>query len=170
MYFSAVNADTNHQNGWDLYCGIGTISLFLAQKAGHVYGVEIIKEAIDDAKTNAKNNNLTNTTFMVGKAEEVLPEFYNKSSDTEAKSPDVIVVDPPRKGLDEACIETMIKMAPDRIVYVSCDSATLSRDLKLIADGGYKLEKWCACDQFPQTTHVETVVLMSKVMRSIMPM
>lgn len=153
---------TGGETVWDLYCGIGTISLFLAQKAGHVYGVEIIKEAIDDAKTNAKNNNLTNTTFMVGKAEEVLPEFYNKSSDTEAKSPDVIVVDPPRKGLDEACIETMIKMAPDRIVYVSCDSATLSRDLKLIADGGYKLEKWCACDQFPQTTHVETVCLLSR--------
>lgn len=153
---------TGGETVWDLYCGIGTISLFLAQKAGHVYGVEIIKEAIDDAKANAKKNNLNNTTFYVGKAEEVLPDFYNKNSDSEAKNPDVIVVDPPRKGLDEACIETMLKMKPDRIVYVSCDSATLSRDLKLLTEGGYELKKWCACDQFPQTTHVETVCLMSR--------
>lgn len=148
---------------WDLYCGIGTISLFLARKAGHVYGIEIIKEAIDDAVTNARINGLDNTSFYVGKAEEVLPEFYeNKDAKDSAKNPDVIVVDPPRKGCDEACLSTMLKMAPKRIVYVSCDSATLSRDLKILCEGGYELKKWCACDQFPQTTHVETVVLITR--------
>ena len=147
---------------WDLYCGIGTISLFLATKAGKVYGIEIIKEAIDDARENAKVNNLTNTEFFVGKAEEVLPEFYEKTDDNRAKNPDVIVVDPPRKGCDDACLETMLKMQPKRIVYVSCDSATLARDLRILAEGGYELKRWCACDQFSQTIHVETVCLLSK--------
>lgn len=148
---------------WDLYCGIGTISLFLATKAGKVYGIEIIKEAIDDARENAKVNNLNNTEFFVGKAEEVLPEFYEKTDDNKAKNPDVIVVDPPRKGCDDACLETMLKMQPKRIVYVSCDSATLARDLKILAEGGYELERWCACDQFSQTIHCESVCLLSKV-------
>lgn len=148
---------------WDLYCGIGTISLFLAQKAGHVYGVEIIPEAIQDAKNNTKLNGLENTTFFVGKAEEVLPEFVSSSDNKEAKAPDVIVVDPPRKGCDEECLKTMVSMRPDRIVYVSCDSATLARDLRFLVNNGYELKRVRPCDMFSQTTHVETVVLMSKV-------
>jgi len=161
---------TGKETVWDLYCGIGTISLFMATAAKQVYGVEIIPQAIEDAKENAAENGLTNTEFFVGKAEEVLPEFYEKQSKMAAGDgghamlhPDVIVVDPPRKGCDSACLETMLKMAPSRIVYVSCDSATLARDLKILCDGGYELKRVRAVDQFPHTTHVETVVLMSKV-------
>ena len=113
---------------WDLYCGIGTISLFLAQKAGRVYGVEIIPEAIEDAKQNAVRNNISNAKFYVGKAEEVLPQKF----ESENIYADIIVVDPPRKGCDEACLATMVKMQPKKIVYVSCDSATLARDLKTL--------------------------------------
>lgn len=144
---------------WDLYCGIGTISLFLAGHANHVYGVEIVPEAIDDARDNALRNNITNVDFFVGKAEEVLPEKYKNESIVA----DVIVVDPPRKGCDAACLETMVKMVPQRIVYVSCDSATLARDVKYLTEQGYELVKVCAVDNFPQTVHVETVVLMSRV-------
>ena len=143
---------------WDLYCGIGTISLFLAQKAGKVYGVEIVPEAIADAKRNAQLNGYTNTEFFVGKAEEVLPEKYEK----EGIYADVIVIDPPRKGCDEAALETMVKMQPKKIVYVSCDSATLARDLKYLCENGYELKKVKACDMFPWSVHVETVVLLSK--------
>lgn len=143
---------------WDLYCGIGTISLFLAQKAGKVYGVEIVPEAIEDAKKNAYLNNCENTEFFVGKAEEVLPEKYEK----EGIYADVIVVDPPRKGCDEAALATMVKMQPERIVYVSCDSATLARDLKYLCANGYELKKVKACDMFGHTVHVETVCLLSK--------
>jgi 23S rRNA (uracil1939-C5)-methyltransferase len=139
---------------WDLYCGIGTISLFLAQRAKNVYGVEIVKEAIDDARRNAILNQMENVTFFVGKAEEVLPREY----ETNNIHADVIVVDPPRKGCDEKAIETMLKMQPDRIVYVSCDPATLARDVKLLSEGGYCLTKACAFDNFSQSTHVETVV------------
>ena len=148
---------------WDLYCGIGTISLFLAQKAGKVYGVEIVPQAIEDAKNNAALNGINNAEFFVGKAEEVLPAFYEKKKDTDADMlhPDVIVVDPPRKGCDGVCLETMLKMQPERIVYVSCDSATLARDLKVLCEGGYELRKVRAVDQFGNTTHVETVVLLS---------
>ena len=148
---------------WDLYCGIGTISLFLAQKAGKVYGVEIVPQAIEDAKNNAALNGINNAEFFVGKAEEVLPAFYEKKKDTDADMlhPDVIVVDPPRKGCDRVCLETMLKMQPERIVYVSCDSATLARDLKVLCEGGYELRKVRAVDQFGNTTHVETVVLLS---------
>lgn len=161
---------TGKETVWDLYCGIGTISLFLSQRAGHVYGVEIIPQAIEDAKANAKRNGITNTEFYVGKAEEVLPEFYEKySAQTEANGnahdmlhPDVIVVDPPRKGCDTACLDTMLKMQPDRIVYVSCDSATLARDVKYLCEGGYEIRKWRAVDQFGMTVHVETVCLLSK--------
>ena len=138
---------------WDLYCGIGTISLFLARKAKHVYGVEIVPQAIDDAKENAVRNGLTNTSFYVGKAEEVLPEKY----ESEGIYADVIVVDPPRKGCDEACLQTMVRMKPARIVYVSCDSATLARDLKYLCENGYELTKGRAFDNFPQSVHVETV-------------
>ena len=158
---------TGRETVWDLYCGIGTISLFLAQKAGKVYGVEIVPQAIEDAKSNAALNGITNASFFVGKAEEVLPEFYEKESrkpDADMLHPDVIVVDPPRKGCDEKCLETMLRMEPDRIVYVSCDPATLARDLKILCGGGYELRKVRPVDQFGHTTHVETVVLLSKGM------
>ena len=142
---------------WDLYCGIGTISLFLAQKAKFVRGVEIVPAAIENAKENAKLNGLENTEFFVGKAEEVLPREYKKNG----VYADVIVVDPPRKGCDETLLETMVEMNPDRIVYVSCDSATLARDLKYLCERGYELRKVCPVDQFGMTIHVETVVLLS---------
>lgn len=144
---------------WDLYCGIGTISLFLAQKAKFVRGVEIVPAAIENAKENAKLNGLENTEFFVGKAEEVLPREYKKNG----VYADVIVVDPPRKGCDETLLETMVEMNPERIVYVSCDSATLARDLKYLCERGYELRKVCPVDQFGMTVHVETVVLLSKL-------
>lgn len=149
---------TGRETVWDLYCGIGTISLFLAKDAMQVYGVEVISQAIKDARKNAVNNGICNAQFFVGKAEEVLPEKYEK----EGISADVIVVDPPRKGCDEACIATMLKMKPERIVYVSCDSATLARDLKALCEGGYELRRVRAVDMFPQTVHVETVVQLSQ--------
>ena len=155
---------TGEEYVWDLYCGIGTISLFLAQKAKKVFGVEIVPQAIEDAKNNAKLNGIKNAEFFVGKAEEVLPEFYENLKEGDAMlTPDVIVVDPPRKGCDEECLDTMLKMQPKRIVYVSCDSATLARDLRILCDGGYALEKVRAVDQFPHTGHIETVVLLSKL-------
>ena len=124
LKYADLNGD---ETVWDLYCGIGTISLFLARKAKHVYGVEIVPQAIDDAKENAARNGIENVNFYVGKAEVVLPEKYEK----EGIFADVIVVDPPRKGCDEDCLNTMVQMQPKRIVYVSCDSATLARDLKM---------------------------------------
>lgn len=151
---------TGKESVWDLYCGIGTISLFLSQRAGKVYGVEVIPQAIDDARANAVRNGVQNVEFFVGKAEEVLPEFYERNSDDSMLHPEVIVVDPPRKGCDTACLDTMLKMQPDRIVYVSCDSATLARDVKYLREGGYELKKWRAVDQFGMTVHVETVSLM----------
>ncbi|MBR4780256.1 MAG: 23S rRNA (uracil(1939)-C(5))-methyltransferase RlmD [Lachnospiraceae bacterium] len=176
---------TEKESVWDLYCGIGTISLFMARKAKQVYGVEIVPQAIDDARENAERNGITNAKFFVGKAEEVLPEFYegkyessditqeekddedladdNVSTQESMLRPDVIVVDPPRTGCDEACLSTMLKMQPDRIVYVSCDSATLSRDLKILCDGGYQIKKIRGVDQFGHTVHVETVALLSKL-------
>lgn len=144
---------------WDLYCGIGTISLFLAQKAKMVYGVEIVPQAIEDARENAELNGIDNAKFYVGKAEEVLPELYER----EGIYADVIVVDPPRKGCDEKCLETIVKMQPDRVVYVSCDSATLARDLRYLCERGYEVIKGRACDMFPMTTHVEVVCLLSKL-------
>ena len=149
---------------WDLYCGIGTISLFLAQKAKHVYGVEIIPQAIEDAKNNAKINGIRNAEFFVGKAEEVLPEYYAnyEKEHGEKAYADVIVVDPPRKGCDETLLETMVQMQPKRIVYVSCDSATLARDLKYLCESGYEIKKVKPVDQFPHTVHVETVVCLSR--------
>ena len=143
---------------WDLYCGIGTISLFLAQKAKKVYGVEIVKEAIDDARLNAKMNGFDNAEFFVGKAEEVLPREYEKNGVYAV----TIVVDPPRKGCDSKLLETMVKMAPKRIVYVSCDPATLARDLKVLSEQGYEVEKVCAVDQFSHSSHVETVVRLKR--------
>ena len=149
---------------WDLYCGIGTISLFLAQKAKQVYGVEIVPQAIDDAKENAKINAIDNAEFFVGKAEEVLPEYYaeyEREHNGETAHADVIVVDPPRKGCDETLLETIVKMQPEKVVYVSCDSATLARDLKYLCANGYEIKMCRGVDQFPQTVHVETVVLLS---------
>ncbi|MCR4896220.1 MAG: 23S rRNA (uracil(1939)-C(5))-methyltransferase RlmD [Lachnospiraceae bacterium] len=184
---------TGRETVWDLYCGIGTISLFLARKAALVCGVEIIPQAIDNARVNATLNGIENAMFYVGAAEEVLPAFYegklpapgSEATDAEATGrtlkndtsvnrsngsgssdllhPDVIVVDPPRKGCDAACIRTMLEMHPDRIVYVSCDSATLARDLALLTEGGYRLRKVCPVDMFPHTVHVETVALLSKL-------
>ena len=189
---------TGREIVWDLYCGIGTISLFLAQKAGKVYGVEVVPQAIMDARSNAKRNSITNAEFFVGRAEDVLPEFYGreggstgdvppqtlkqatcwdgaadagqtmgagkgaKGQQSDLRHPDVIVVDPPRKGCDERCLETMLKMQPTRIVYVSCDSATLARDLRILCDGGYEVRKVRAVDQFGHTVHVETVCLLSR--------
>ena len=143
---------------WDLYCGIGTISLFLAQKAKKVYGVEIVPAAIEDARRNARLNGFDNAEFFVGKAEEILPQKYEE----EGIYADVIVVDPPRKGCDQALLDTILKMQPERVVYVSCDSATLARDLKYLCESAYRLEKVCPVDQFGMTVHVETVVLLSQ--------
>ena len=159
-------ADLNgNETVWDLYCGIGTISLFLAQNAKQVYGVEIVPQAIDDARNNAKINDITNAKFYVGKAEEVLPEYYREYQEShggETAHADVIVVDPPRKGCEESLLQTIVDMQPEKVVYVSCDSATLARDVKFLRENGYELKKITPVDQFPNTVHVETVVLLSK--------
>ena len=149
---------TGNEIVWDLYCGVGTISLFLAKSAHKVYGVEIVPEAIEDARKNASLNNITNAEFFVGKAEEVVPKMYKECG----IGADVVVVDPPRKGCDEKLLETMIEMNPERIVYVSCDSATLARDLKYLRENGYEVRKVQPVDMFPHTGHVETVVLLSQ--------
>lgn len=180
---------TGKETVWDLYCGIGTISLFMAKRAKKVYGVEIIPQAIEDARENARRNGITNVAFYVGKVEEVLPAFYAGKSENaryeiekdgdrqertekngskrqgaeksltqeQMRHPDVIVVDPPRKGCDEKCLETMLAMQPERIVYVSCDPATLARDLKILCEGGYEIKRVRAVDQFGHTGHCESV-------------
>ena len=157
---------TGNETVWDLYCGIGTISLFLAQKAKQVYGVEIVPQAIEDAKNNAKINDIKNAEFYVGKAEEILPDYYEtytKTHDGQSAHADVIVVDPPRKGCDAVLLETILKMQPDRIVYVSCDSATLARDLKILCEKDYELVKVRPVDQFSHTGHVEVVCSLHRV-------
>jgi 23S rRNA (uracil1939-C5)-methyltransferase len=141
----------------DAYCGIGTISLFLAQKARKVFGVEIVPEAIEDARRNAELNGFTNTEFAAGEAEVVIPRWYK-----EGNVADVLVVDPPRKGCDEALLQTIIEMKPKKVVYVSCNPATLARDLRILEDGGYKTVEVQPVDMFPQTTHVECCVLLEK--------
>ncbi len=214
---------------WDLYCGIGTISLFLAKRTGRVYGVEISHDAIEDARQNARLNGIGNVEFLEGRAEDVLPEFYEKmaaggeaqeeaarreettpfisrkgleadgkaatcAAGGEAETlvargveapaardevlaaggeapaaragmprPDVIVVDPPRKGCDVKCLDTILKVRPGRVIYVSCNPATLARDLKYLCAGGFELKEVQPVDMFPHTVHVETVVLMSRV-------
>jgi len=155
---------TGGETVWDLYCGIGTISLFLSFGAKQVYGVEVIPEAIEDARENARKNGITNVKFFEGKAEEVLPEFYGRAGEgeTDMRHPDVIVVDPPRKGCDEVTLETILKMQPERVVYVSCDSATLARDLKILCEGGYELKRGRVCDQFCHSVHIECVCLMTR--------
>lgn len=141
---------------FDLYCGIGSISLFLAKKAKKVYGVEIIDDAIKDARKNAKNNNIDNTEFITGKAEEVIPKMYK-----DGIKADVVVLDPPRKGCDETLLNTIIDMKPEKIVYVSCKPSTLARDLKYLTNKGYKLIEVQPVDMFPHSTHVETVAKLS---------
>ena len=156
---------------WDLYCGIGTISLFLAQKAKQVYGVEVVAPAIADARKNAEINGITNAEFFVGRAEDVLPEFYERGTAGDAPEdgqaagmlhPDVVVVDPPRKGCDRKCLETIAKMEPKRVIYVSCDSATLARDLKYLCGEGYEVREVGMADMFGQSVHVETCVLLGR--------
>lgn len=139
----------------DAYCGIGTISLFLAQKAREVYGVEIVPEAIEDAKRNALVNDIRNVRFEVGGAEVVIPEWKRQGI-----TPDVIVVDPPRKGCDAALLETILAMRPERVVYVSCNPSTLARDLRVLEDGGYRTVEVQPVDMFPHTVHVESVALL----------
>ncbi len=142
----------------DAYCGIGSISLFLAQKAKKVYGIEIVDKAIENAKENASLNNINNAEFFTGKAEDIVPELYENGI-----MPDVMIVDPPRKGCDKSLLELMRSMRPQKIVYVSCDSATLSRDLNILCSGDeYKVERVQPVDMFPMTYHVETVCLLTK--------
>ena len=143
---------------WDLYCGIGTISLFMAKKAKQVYGVEIVPQAIDDAKRNAAINDIHNAEFYVGKAEEVLPQTYER----EHIHADIIVVDPPRKGCDESLLACITQMQPKRVVYVSCDPATLARDLRYLEERDYKVKEVQCVDMFGHSVHVETVCLLSR--------
>jgi 23S rRNA (uracil1939-C5)-methyltransferase len=136
----------------DAYCGIGTISLFLARQAKKVYGIEVVPEAIHDAKINAKLNGITNVEFIVGEAEKVMPRWK-----AQGLQPDVIVVDPPRKGCEIDFLQAMIEMEPKRIVYVSCNPSTLARDLKILDEGGYETKEIQPVDMFPQTNHIECV-------------
>ncbi len=151
---------TGSETVWDLYCGSGTISLFLAQRARQVYGVEVIPEAIENARENARLNGIRNAEFFVGKAEEVLPEKYRESGGRMAA--DVIVVDPPRKGCDRILLETMAEMGPERIVHVSCDSATLARDLRFLCDRGYEIRRVQPVDMFPMGVHCEVCVKLER--------
>ncbi|MDQ0156835.1 23S rRNA (uracil(1939)-C(5))-methyltransferase RlmD [Robertmurraya andreesenii] len=150
---------TGSESVIDAYCGIGTISLFLAQKARKVFGVEVVPEAIEDAKKNAALNGIENVEFEAGEAEVVIPKWYE-----EGNKADVLVVDPPRKGCDEALLQTIISMKPKKVVYVSCNPATLARDLRILEDGGYKTVEVQPVDMFPHTTHCEAVAkIMLKV-------
>lgn len=160
LYRRAVEyaALTGKEQVIDAYCGIGTISLFLARQAGHVYGVEIVPEAIEDAKRNAKLNDMDNTTFEAGPAEVVIPRWKKEGMEA-----DVIVVDPPRKGCDPALLDTILAIRPERVVYVSCNPSTLARDLRVLEDGGYRTVEVTPVDMFPHTAHVELVALMSRV-------
>ncbi|WP_058302861.1 23S rRNA (uracil(1939)-C(5))-methyltransferase RlmD [Gorillibacterium timonense] len=159
LYRTALDyaALTGGETVIDAYCGIGTISLFLAQHAGRVYGVEIVAEAIADARRNAALNGLANVDFAVGKAEEIIPTWR-----ADGITPDVIVVDPPRKGCEPELLDTMLAMRPERIVYVSCNPATLARDLRVLVDGGYRVEEVTPVDMFPHTVHVESVTQLVK--------
>lgn len=150
---------TGKETVWDLYCGIGTISLFLAQRAKKVYGVEIVPEAVMDAKENAKINGISNVEFFVGKAEEVLPEVYKRDK----VYVDVVVVDPPRKGCDTVCLDTIVEMKPQRVVYVSCDSATLARDLRYLVDRGFVVREVRCCDMFGGAVHCEVCVKLCRI-------
>ena len=141
----------------DLYCGAGTITLRLARDAGHVSGAEIVPEAIENAKENAKTNQIENAEFLCGDAGEAAQALAERGL-----RPDCVTVDPPRKGLSTQAIKAILSMQPERIVYVSCDPGTLARDLKLLCAEGYALAAGTAVDMFPHTPHVETVVQLSK--------
>ncbi len=160
LYGTALRYADLHggENVFDLYCGVGTISLFLAQSAGNVIGVEIVEQAIEDAKINAALNGIENAQFYAGAAETVVPELYDKGV-----TADVVVVDPPRKGCDEKLLETVVKMNPKKVVYVSCDSATLARDVKYLGEHGYVLREVQLVDMFPGSVHVETVACLQRV-------
>lgn len=160
LYSQALEyaALTGDEVVWDLYCGIGTISLFLAKSAKEVYGVEIVPQAIEDAKKNAEINGIHNATFYVGAAEDVVEDLYKD----DAKRADVVMVDPPRKGCAESLLDTIVAMQPKRVVYVSCDPATLARDLKILDEKGYQVKKARAVDMFPNSVHVETVCYLER--------
>ncbi|WP_408606954.1 23S rRNA (uracil(1939)-C(5))-methyltransferase RlmD [Geosporobacter subterraneus] len=145
---------TGAERVFDVYCGIGTISLFLAKKAKHVYGIEVVEAAIEDAKENARINGIENVTFYAGEAEEVVPKLYKEGIEA-----DVVVVDPPRKGCDEKVLDTIVRMNPERVVYVSCNPATLARDLRYLEDWGYHTVEVQPVDMFPHTPHTECVCL-----------
>jgi 23S rRNA (uracil1939-C5)-methyltransferase len=149
---------TGNEIVFDAYCGTGTISLFLAQRAKWVYGVEIIPQAIENAVLNAKENKIENIEFIVGQSEKEIPELIKKGI-----KPDVVVVDPPRKGCERELLDAIASVKPERIVYVSCDPGTLARDLGILDELGYKTVKVQPVDMFPQTAHVECVVLVSRV-------
>jgi 23S rRNA (uracil1939-C5)-methyltransferase len=148
---------TGQETVVDAYCGIGTISLFLAQKAKKVIGIEIVPEAVADAKRNAELNALSNVEFSLGKVEEILPVLVKKGL-----KPQVVTLDPPRKGCDPALLDSIIQVKPERIVYVSCNPSTLARDLKYLALGGYGVEEVQPVDMFPMTGHVEAIILMTR--------
>ncbi|MBC2242197.1 23S rRNA (uracil(1939)-C(5))-methyltransferase RlmD [Listeria booriae] len=148
---------TGEETVIDAYCGIGSISLCLAKEAKHVYGVEIVPQAIEDARANAKLNKMDNVTFAVGKAEEVIPDWFKQGIKA-----DLLVVDPPRKGCDDALLQTILKMKPKRVVYVSCNPATLARDMLVLTEGGYEAKMVQPVDMFPQTTHVECVTVLER--------
>ena len=145
---------------YDLYCGTGSISLFLAKRAKEVIGIEIILDAVENAKENARLNNIENAQFYCGKAEEVAPKLIK-----EGKIADTVVLDPPRKGCEEFLLSSIADMSPSKIVYVSCDCATMARDAKILAERGYVLKEVYVFDQFPHTSHVESVILLSKECR-----
>lgn len=160
LYYKAVEYAnlTGSEDIIDAYCGIGTISLFMARKAKKVYGIEVVPQAIEDAKFNVLENNLYNAEFIEGQAEDVLPKLVD-----EGLKVDVAVVDPPRKGCDPRLLDALVHAQPKRIVYVSCNPATLARDLKYLSDRGYNVQEVQPVDMFPQTMHVECVALMSRV-------
>ena len=143
---------------WDIYCGIGTISLYLANEAWDIIGVEIVPQAVSDAKKNAQKNGVKNAKYFTGPAEEVIPEIVSKLSDLREN---IAILDPPRKGCDRRLLDALLKLAPEKIIYVSCDVATLARDLKILGAGGYSIDRVRPVDMFPMTVHVETVVLLS---------
>lgn len=148
---------TGTENVFDLYCGIGTISLFLSEKSGKIIGVEVVPDAIKDAKKNAELNNVTNTQFIAGEAEVVIPKLY-----AEGIRADVVVVDPPRKGCDQVLLNTLVEMRPQRIVYVSCNPSTLARDLKYLHQHGFEVQEVQPVDMFPWTGHIEATILMTR--------
>lgn len=154
---------TGRETVWDLYCGVGTISLFLARFAGKVYGVEVIPAAVEDARQNAARNGVENARFQAGKVEDVLPAYVRQRQQEGDEAPvDVVVVDPPRKGCDRKCLDTILEVQPQRVIYVSCDPATLARDLRILCDGGYTINQIQPVDQFSHTVHVEVVCSMSR--------